>query len=169
MWVNEKVWKRLNDEVDRLFDELRHADEREERLRVQAQTMRLENNGLRERLIAAEGDKRFAQGLADSITVQMNKVQHERDQLFAKIFDPTHPVQVVTPKIGAMPSVMPNVDLFGDPNELKDDLTPEDEALERQHAVEPLTELSGRVYDPAAELGGMTDLGYEPPPPRSGV
>lgn len=117
MWISKYVWNRLMVEFEAgkgreavLLDRLGLIDER-----LAAEVA--ENVNLRERLIQAEGRARGAQALMDSFTVQVNKLQAERDQLLVKVLDPTHQVEIRTPIIGRMARIPGSADIFSDPAE----------------------------------------------------
>ena len=164
MWVRQAVWeeqvaaRRAAEAVRDLHDD--RADRADRRTFALHEESRNRERTLRERLIDAEATARAALARADLVTLQLNKLQDERDQLLAHALDSAHKVQIRTPAIQRTPSLHPPGVDFED---LGDDgaASAGYDIPERQD-VDALTgtalddlvgELRGAVYDPASDLG----------------
>lgn len=153
MWISRYVWNSMREEIEHLRGMIGQRDVALDAANEANAHWIAENGHLRERLIAAEGAARGARALTDSFTIQLNKLQAERDQLFVKVLDPTHPVEVRTPIVGQMARIPGSADLFSDPAEHQPGLGGHGEEIPVDPGVkvEDLDGgLPGGVFEPAA-------------------
>lgn len=163
MWISKTVYQHLLNAAENAARVARDqmADMEKDLLAVDARLQRLlvDNVGLRERLITAEGAMKAAQAMNDLLTIEINVAKQERAQFLQKLFDPTSPIVIQAPKISKDPVLMPpGVDFedMGDHNASVAgyaDQIPLDRLDEPTPLGDELTGLSGQVYDPASELG----------------
>jgi len=170
MWINQIVYRTLlstwNEQIQQLQKSERDYAATVEIYDKRTERLQAENMALRERLIKAEGDARSAQAMRDLLVIQNTQLQEERGQFLQKILDPLFRPEIRVPKISHGPSVQPPGVDFEDMGDAQasahgySDQIPVDYG---EHVEEPLTGLSGAVYDPASELGAeLPRLGDDP-------
>jgi regulator of replication initiation timing len=160
MWISKQAWSELLTGVIARYEaELTDWKQRAAQYVEKMDALRTVNTQLRERLIEAEAAKRAAQATRDLLIVQNGQLQEERGQFLQKILNPEFRPQIRVPKIESAPTVTgPGVDFedMGDAAAAHHGYADNIPAADGEHVLERLddiTLLTGRVYDPASELG----------------
>ncbi len=155
MWVNRAIFQHLITSMQYLQGVIAQRDLALEAAEDANANWIAANASLRERLIAAEGKARGSAALADAFTIRLNQVQAERDQLFARVLDPNHRVEIRTPIVGNMGRVAPDANLFHDPSELESEAREFSDEIPMEAATEAPIDggLVGEVFRDPREQG----------------